>query len=65
MKQLNRTTNRGGKAFGRLDKTDMEFLRPDFDKERQVAERAVGMYATSADPQVVDDDNAQLEGNDI
>jgi hypothetical protein len=44
---------RGGRGYGKLDKTDREFLTPDFDRRRQQAERAVGMFATSDKPQVV------------
>jgi len=46
----------------KLDKADRQFLKPAFDAERQVGERAVGMYATADKPGVVT--NAQLEGDD-
>jgi hypothetical protein len=47
----------------KLDKTDRQFLKPAFDPERQVGERAVGMYATASSPGVVN--NAHLEGDDV
>jgi len=39
-----------------------DFTKPDFDRRRQQAERAVGMYATADKPGVVD--SAVLEGDD-
>jgi hypothetical protein len=45
--------NKGGRGFGVLDKTDREFLTPDFDSETQVGQKAVGMFATADRPQVV------------
>ena len=51
-----------GFGFGTLDAEARAFLKPDFDRKRQVGQKAVGMYATADDPQVVD--NAQVEGSD-
>jgi hypothetical protein len=44
---------RGARGYGELSKADKEFLAPGFDRRRQQAERAVGMYATADNPQVV------------
>jgi hypothetical protein len=44
---------RGAVGFAKLDKTDREFLKPDYDKARQQGERAVGMFATADNPLVV------------
>jgi hypothetical protein len=53
---------RGARGYGELTEMDREFLRPDFNRQRQQGERAVGMFATSTKPLCVD--NAQLEGDD-
>jgi hypothetical protein len=47
--------NKGGRGFGELDKTDREFLRSDYDAERQVGQKAVGMFGTADHPGVVND----------
>ena len=52
---------RGARDFG-LTKSDREFLKPDFNRVRQMGERAVGQFATASNPGVVT--NAQLEGDD-
>jgi hypothetical protein len=44
---------RGARGYGELSKADKEFLAPDFDRNKQQAQRAVGMYATADKPQVV------------
>jgi len=51
---------RGARGFAKLDKTDRQFLEPDFDRKRQVGQRAVGMFATADNPGVVN-----LEGDDV
>ena len=48
---------RGARGFAKLDKTDREFLKPSFDRVRQLGEIYVGFYN-----QVTD--NALLEGDD-
>jgi hypothetical protein len=47
-----------GFGYGEIDAETEKFLTPDFDRQRQQAERAVGMYATADKPQVV------VEGDD-
>jgi hypothetical protein len=48
--------NRGGRGFGVLDSEDKKFLTPDYDAERQVGQKAVGMFATADRPGVAGDD---------
>ena len=45
--------NRGGRGFGVLDRTDRDFLTPEFDAERQRGEMYVGGLATADKPGVV------------
>lgn len=59
--------NKGGRGFGELDETDLEFLKPNFDRKAQMGrERAVGQVAQVGDldkqKQRVE---AQLEGDDL
>jgi hypothetical protein len=44
-----------GWGAGKLDKTDLEHLKPDFDAKRQVRERYVGYYNRVTDDTYADD----------
>jgi hypothetical protein len=50
----------------KLDKTDREFLKPDFNRKWQMGERAVGQLAEVGDGDKLKQRvNAQLEGDDV
>ena len=63
MRNINRTTNKGGKGFGALQKEDRDFLKPNFDADRQHGEIYVGYYNKVSDTPGRSDD-AALEGDD-
>ena len=56
---------KGDAGFGKLDETDRRFLKPDFDRKRQMGERAVGQIAQVGDGDKLKQRvNTQLEGDD-
>jgi hypothetical protein len=44
-----KTVNKGGRGFGALDKSDREFLKPNFDDKLQSGQRYVGYYNKVSD----------------
>jgi hypothetical protein len=56
-KKQSKLDERGSRGFGygQLEKTDREFLKPDFDAKRQVGERYVGYYNQVTDDSYAND----------
>jgi hypothetical protein len=52
---------------GELSKDDLKFLKPDFDRKRQMGPRAVGQIAQVGDGDKLKQriDSACLEGDDV
>ena len=56
---------RGARGFGQLSKEDKRFLVPDFNRRRQMGERAVGQVAQVGDGDKLKQQvNANLEGDE-